>query len=95
MLTFNLRSDINGNYFRGHEPVNSVSNCWSTHGDEALVFTLEQVRKIRAALGRGSIVIEPTDADPLTDVQFDKELWCVEPNGGSWYAYRKATDDHS
>jgi len=61
MLTFNLQADITGNYYRGHEPRNGEGNCWTTHANLALVLTLEQVRKLRATLKRGSIIIEPTD----------------------------------
>ena len=87
MLTFNLKSDINGNYFRGSEPDNKHSNCWSTHANCALVFTIDQVRKIRAAIGRGGIVIEPTNRQPLGDEEFDRELSCL--GIGSWHDHRK------
>ena len=78
MITFNIQSDINGNFFRGSKPDNNHQNYWSTHANDALVLTLEQVRKIRRAIGRGNIAIEPTDSPPLTTEEFDRELYCME-----------------
>lgn len=76
-ITFNLQSAITRNYFRGSKPSNDAGNCWTTHASCALVFTIAQVRKMRASLSHGSIIIEPTDREPLTDLQFDHELYCI------------------
>ena len=94
MLTFNLQSDINGNYFRGNKPSNSAGNCWSTHQSRALVLTLAQVRKLRAVLGRGTVVIDPTDTPPLTAEVFDRELYCEETNK-HWCTYRDDNYDRT
>ena len=83
MITFNVQAD-NGNYYRGHEPVNGYGNCW---GDEevALVFTIEQARElVEAWPGHLNIVISVKSV-PMTDETFGRELFCI--GGGSWYDY--------
>lgn len=84
-LTFNLIAN-NGNCYRGHEPKNGYSNCWSSDGCDALVFTLKQIRQFIYLRRMGNIEICPLETQPLTDEQFDRELWCAE--GHSWYDYR-------
>lgn len=88
MITFNAQAH-NGNFYRGHEPANGYGNCW---GDEevALVFTIEQARRLYQAWpGRLKIVIA-VKAVPMTDAEFEHELFCAR--GGTWYGYLHPCD---
>ncbi len=86
MLTFNLKSRRNDNFYRGHAPGNDSSNCWSGRKN-ALVFDIEQARKIVAAW-RGSMeIVIAVVADPaVDDREVDRELFCIR--GGNWHWFR-------
>ena len=95
MITFNIRA-ANGNYYRGHEPANSHSNCWCSCSDStkhALVFTIEQARDlVKAWSGYLNIVISAS-AIPMAGEEFQHELFCAK--GGSWYEYEKSKEIQS
>lgn len=87
MLTFNLRAS-NSNFYRGHEPSNTHSNCWSGCENDALVLTLGQARAI-AGLRNVSIVFAAVEDKPMSDAAFERELFCA--GGGNWFEYNKET----
>ena len=100
MVTFNLEATRSGNYYRGHAPSNSSANCWSDR-KHALVFTLEQARKIAAVWsGSMNIVVAVVDTPAVNDDVVEHELFCIR--GGNWYWFRhrerlsvmKACDHH-
>lgn len=86
MITFNVQAH-NGNYYVGHEPSNRYGNCWGDDEKDALVFTIEQARKLVAAW-RGFLKIAiAVSSEPMSDEVFKRELFCAK--GGSWYDYEK------
>ncbi len=82
MITFNVQAH-NKNYYRGHEPANGHGNCWAGEQDEALVFTIDQARKLVAAWPGFLKIVISVRSYPMTDREFRRELFCA--GGGNWY----------
>lgn len=91
MITFNVQSH-NGNFYRGHEPSNSHGNCWcgEEERDDALVFTIEQVRELVEAWSHYLNIVISVSAEPISDELFKRELFCAK--GGCWYDYKKVKE---
>lgn len=82
MITFNVQAH-NDNFYRGHRPANGHGNCWSDERRDALVFTIDQARKlVETWPGRLKIVIA-IQAVPMNAGDFERELFCA--GGGNWY----------
>lgn len=85
MMTFNLKAELSGNFYRGHRPEGGCC-CWSDR-QHALAFTLGAARRIVAAWpGRLDIVIAVDNRAVLTEDRLRRELFCIR--GGNWYWWR-------
>ena len=83
MITFNVQAH-NNNYYCGHKPCNGHGNCWTGKQDEALVFTIDQARKLVTAwTGCGLNIVISVRSVPMTEASFERELFCA--SGGQWY----------
>jgi len=90
MITFNLQAH-NGNYYRGHEPCNHSGNCWTDEEVFAMVFTIDQVRKIMAhdsAVSSNLNITISIKSNPITDDECDREIFCLD--GGYYYDWKGA-----
>lgn len=85
MITFCVQA-LNGNFYRGHRPANGHGNCWADEAD-ALVFTIEQARKLVEAWPGNLRIVISADSVPMTDEQFRHELFCAR--GGGWFDYKR------
>ncbi|MCK5617062.1 hypothetical protein KAR91_85155 [Candidatus Pacearchaeota archaeon] len=84
MITFNIQAH-NNNYYCGHKPCNGHGNCWASLEADALVFTLDQARKVVTAWPGFLKIVIAIGSVPMTGPDFERELFCA--GGGSWYHY--------
>ena len=86
MITFNVQAP-NGNYYRGHAPSNDHGNCWTSKSSNALVFTLDQARKLVKTWGHYLKIVISVESKPMSKKAFQRELFCAK--GGDWYEYKE------
>ena len=89
MITFNLQAP-NKNYYRGHRPSNTSSNCWASDVRHALVLTIEQSRRLighSSCITSGLHIIVSVCATPIPNLECDREMFCLD--GGYYYDFDK------
>jgi len=82
MITFNIQAR-NKNYLMSQKP--HSGNCWTGEVEDALVLTIEQARALVESWHGYLNIVIAVSAEPITDAQFKRELFCVQ--GGKWFDY--------